>query len=959
MKTKGHKDIASFFSVEVIKDTAKQLQIAAQPNTQAMLIANWLTDMAQIVIPVFGANQAVAGWIRGAVDSFFNLVFAIFLDDGRGQFVLDSIAKQLHRIGDTDTLKEIFDDWTSHLNDATQQTLDRLRQEIEDLGCDSEFLPDAKVDKTDTALELIETIREQACRQLLGRTRDLEELPDDLRQQLQRIEEQLQPLFSRLTDLANQLELINLDDIQSRLEAFRLQVHASVDAIFPDNHRRAGEINELFKSMVALIGYFKFVHPEERGKAPRLPYYVYKAIVDEHYVAGWTYMHLDRALDAKGPSPYRAENTQAAETAYGIYDYLREDLKIIISRLYEVERDWAIPFFELGEHRIGELSKQAPPVSDPNYFWHMGLAKLGATLHAVQDFFAHTNFVEHAIRSDWKRRTKFLTNRQKSLIFKRLHRWEHQPQRGRRKSWKDFPEETNLVSGYFDCMDTAVVFFHVLFDFLAQIEDAFETENFDKALSDTLETADKFISDPWAEVKRKLGEVVEIIEDPKKAVEDITNETAQKHKDLLDSYGITKQPKPPADVDKQLVKDLLRDSHLFRDADPEVLEHAINTIQLIHFAISGRRLLFQYIKLARDIINLVKLGRKFRRAPRLVLRDVPEKVIEKLADYVRKVLVHEVERHFLQIIGSERLGSHSLLSKDDDAALLYKEGLHLAMFVDAYIVSLMIRAPHDPDDHRFKSPRTAQVTKWEDVIDHFLNHPIANYEVTTTTPVRFLDDFLIHVDPQRQPNSLLTLARHFKRNAEIPTEYKRRPQQPHGYIRYDWKVVADANFPTWGLSEEQTKYVVNQILSTPGAQHPLAGRGFPVKDGINYAFKNGTPVVIPFQIVECTLLDVAFEDRVWWMAVLDLDDLRKMRELFRKWRKDSDNVPFGLVFEPGRHAFDLEDPAGGRALTEFLAREIQVGQAIRERREEEERSVRMKGSMIQCFFDSIGNRAIH
>ncbi len=285
--------------------------------------------------------------------------------------------------------------------------------------------------------------------------------------------------------------------------------------------------------------------------------------------------------------------------------------------------------------------------------------------------------------------------------------------------------------------------------------------------------------------------------------------------------------------------------------------------------------------------------------------------------------------------------------------------MQLAMFVDAYICSTMVRAPYDPDDHRYQSPRKLKLTRWEEVIDYFLNHPYKDRKVTQLR-VRRVHGRLsgVHRHPQTtqlpaHPGTPLPP------QSQHSSGVSAQRRLPWGYQRFDWKVIADANFPTWGLDEEQTRYVVNKILSTPGVQHPLSGSGYTVRDGVNFAFKTGTPVRIPFQRIRIQVLEVEYEPRIWWREVLDLDDRRKMRELFETWMTDKEHVPFSISFEPGEHKFDGETKEGQQELAELLRTRVEQGEALRKRREDEERKVRMRSSLIQCVTDSVKRRAIH
>ncbi len=156
---------------------------------------------------------------------------------------------------------------------------------------------------------------------------------------------------------------------------------------------------------------------------------------------------------------------------------------------------------------------------------------------------------------------------------------------------------------------------------------------------------------------------------------------------------------------------------------------------------------------------------------------------------------------------------------------------------------------------------------------------------------------------------------------------------------FEFTVPEPAAFYLWSLTQQQDSTVALPFLEAPDfgpggilrgrrdgegdaarrlhhprGQGPLAGRGFRTQDGINFAFKTGTPVRIPFQKIELYQYSVAYLERVWWQAVLDVGDLRELRELFREWRGDATKVPFRLGFSFARHAFDVTTPEGLRTM---------------------------------------------
>ena len=98
--------------------------------------------------------------------------------------------------------------------------------------------------------------------------------------------------------------------------------------------------------------------------------------------------------------------------------------------------------------------------------WHTCLAKLGHALHQVEDFFAHSNWIELAVqRLGPEYADKFLPpkaspafiDRSRSVVEKRLVR--HLT--AKLPNWRDHDPERWVVTGYFDIRDTIVSLLHV------------------------------------------------------------------------------------------------------------------------------------------------------------------------------------------------------------------------------------------------------------------------------------------------------------------------------------------------------------------------------------------------------------------------------------------------------------------------------------------------------------------
>jgi hypothetical protein len=78
---------------------------------------------------------------------------------------------------------------------------------------------------------------------------------------------------------------------------------------------------------------------------------------------------------------------------------------------------------------------------------------------------------------------------------------------------------------------------------------------------------------------------------------------------------------------------------------------------------------------------------------------------------------------------AERIGSHTLIAKDDDTKQPgFEQAMNLAKFVDKYILETMLRNPtyRNKIEVEVKSKKTIKVNNiidWEDLLKYFLGHP--------------------------------------------------------------------------------------------------------------------------------------------------------------------------------------------------------------------------------------------
>jgi hypothetical protein len=120
--------------------------------------------------------------------------------------------------------------------------------------------------------------------------------------------------------------------------------------------------------------------------------------------------------------------------------------------------------------------------------------------------------------------------------------------------------------------------------------------------------------------------------------------------------------------------------------------------------------------------------------------------------------------------------------------------------------------------------------------------------------------------------------------ASIAAEY----QSTHIHIKggpreLTWEVIADANFPTDGLGRQERMRRINDVLKYQPDKAVLT------RDGVNYAFRGGVRIVIPYQRVDVATRRASDLQLLWWRSVI-LDG----------WKKSRDKLghdPFSIKFE--------------------------------------------------------------
>ncbi len=488
---------------------------------------------------------------------------------------------------------------------------------------------------------------------------------------------------------------------------------------------RNGRVALLARKTFFVLGYFKFVHPEKGKRAARMDYKAYKHVFSERYTQYYPHEHLDRfPQETRG---YGADIAPGTRTPAGcgtgspnlsphLYLYLADAAQMAAGLLAEIDREWA-------RHNFGPSAAQKKWPDDTDPAWNLWLAKMGHALHQVEDFFTHTNFIEHALLrlgSDFMppEKTGILIDSPRVVFTKRLLRYSNTHSDNDR-TWTSLHAEPHVVSGYFDFQDTAVSLKHVY-------EDLFGGKKGSGQKSDRR----------MEQVQKLLRVTIEGVQERTKGKDTLTEAEARK-------------------VGEEVVRELASGS------DPDVAE-AANEVQnqapaeirdALYESIAGYSMrhgsttlsLYDALLSVKGFVDFIEQPLKWLSS---IAKFLPESVRTVVEKYVSGPLNRKVAQLIEQHLGRMRVGSHSLLSKDyarqiEELDKIYQRAKDCAKAVHWCIVKTMTRWAEpptlfvcraDPCDQSVDPDQTNTVDArtwidWLELVEFFLRHP-----ATTCTP---------------------------------------------------------------------------------------------------------------------------------------------------------------------------------------------------------------------------------
>jgi hypothetical protein len=692
--------------------------------------------------------------------------------------------------------------------------------------------------------------------------------------------EALKRLFDRLLDdvpswidlpFMEPKEITLIKDARKGLADAHEKLQKELQAFLGEG--KSGKLAKKFESILRFVGYFKFVIPEDKSSnLDRMDLDCYYHVFDKRFTQYYPHEHLDRpetgpnliaAVKAKGRLN---THTKSASPNNDLYAYLREDIKIAAGALafldggipdYPNRLSWAAGTFHPDHDEFNDEMGVSHKVADTDKAWNLHLAMLGHALHAGEDYFAHSTFVENASAALPKMYKLFQRSEDAEILARRIKEWKPGIQDMDAK-WKGLANDTHIATGYFDTVDTLVSLSHVLDhvldrpgETLGNKADSIKDYEYGKLIQDTLELADqgrKVWDDP-ANIKGSPGY------EEKKANLAV--------KWLREKGGTNLELMDGSEASLNKIARLLTQCGFMSSRPQKVKDDFVQGIIGLGSVAGTVGMGFSIYKILKDITT-------FLEGPVAWLKGYLPDLVH---DFLKKYGEVYLKRMLLEYIGSKRIGCHSLIAKDSGPELLHEAAMECAMAVHWYVVFTLTRHGRERQINVARSAEGLQSRNhlylwewvdWLELLEYFLGHPMESTQVShgvRNISVSILHETRKQAGTTMSPDSLATLAKEY-----APTFLP----IPGGPQSMTWEVIADANFPTAGLSTETKKRQINKVL----AQRK---DGVLTKGGVNYAFRPGIHLVIPYQKATFPDIPVEVVQRKWWYPVIvtGYDEIKK------------------------------------------------------------------------------------
>jgi hypothetical protein len=716
-------------------------------------------------------------------------------------------------------------------------------------------------------------------------------------------------------------ELGLLTDLRKKLTQARAELIAEIDAFLGEG--RNGLLAKKLRAVFKYLGFFKFVLSDSGHPPDKMHRESFFAIFDRYYTQYYPHEHLDRpeiqgkyaTKKASGPlNRYRRKTKGRGD----LYEYLRNNIKVAAGALAYLDGgirstpphlSWAAATFHPRQTVFHDEEGKPQAIHDECIAWNSHLAQLGHALHAVEDFFAHSTFVEHACASlpDTYQRLQHFEDQfeHQEVLARRLKEW--QPGFDAKKhDWRELPNDTHVVTGYFDGADTIISMAHF-------IDNLFDRPH------DTLSAAAESVME--YKYKKLLTDTLELCENPKAIWDNPANDPHTPGYDEDTANLAVKALREKGGHSLRLVEGkedrlnrvahLLTEHDLLKDQPPEIRAAFVEAVKALGGVVGVGMMAVSLYKVMKDVATFI---------------ENPLAWLEKyVSGQVKKLLLEFGEVYLknlvLNYIGANRIGCHSLIAKDGGPELLHKASTDCAKAVHWYVVNTLIRHAREQIVQVSRSDEGFDVRnsiyrwewiEWLELLEAFLCHPLAETKVVIkehSISVSKLHTTAPHPGSIMSSDSLASLAQKY-----APTFMP----VPRGPLAMTWEVIADANFPTAGMSTKQRMNQINKVL-----RHQPAN-ALPVSDGVNYAFRPGVQLVIPYQRALAPEFQGENTKNNWWYPVI-VDSWKVVKDWYANGRYTS-NAPAHIHrWIPVQQKEQIELVQEANSLRERLAKEYDSG----------------------------------
>lgn len=670
-------------------------------------------------------------------------------------------------------------------------------------------------------------------------------------------------LTGKLLEYADYImDAVSMENLKQRIVSKQQEIVAQIDMLFlgsnpGDPDAGQSELADALQSLATYMAYFRFVFSTQGNDRSTwgMDYPSFLYVMEEHFTQYYPYEHQDRPADGDGydarPSEWKKNDLDSGVSdtdGRDCYEYLRENIQVNAAKLAAFDRFFASYAFNPKRNGFRDGSgNRIAVLSDSNPEFNLHLANLGRTLHSCEDFFAHTNFVDYI--SDENERIDELrrqTQPYKDILKKRKRRWTA-AYTSWPDNWRDMPPENDIVSGYFDFIDTVISLLQKV-DSLMMIPDMNNTPG-DKVQWIADETRGALEYD----YKKLFTDSILLIQDPgdewdkgsgspdsndKNSAAELLKQS-ENLETIIAGLEAGPQERTAAVLDNVLA------SPMFEFVPEEIKQHFRSGVDLF---VRGRAV----ASMTKSLFDLIVLLKQIYQDPLAWIRDMVQ-------DQILEMFESWLVQQFYLLIGMGRVGCHSLIAKDDATDLFYDAAMHCAKSVHYQAMHVFMRHLKTPQvTIGSKSKNTLRMSNWVDWL-HFLEYFLDNPYNASNVPLgeEEYTDYSHSIYITEDRDTLDTIADMF-----LPT------CDPG--IELTWREIALENGLCFG--DEDDEMLIRQINETI----EVSGMGTfnSVRpDDRFFSFIAGIELVIPYQEQTFTRLIYSENGRkIWWKYVINDPD---------------------------------------------------------------------------------------